>query len=287
MNFSTSARATLGALGASLILAGGGMGSSAHAAGDRLTEIVERGVLRVGVLDGFAPWSFRQPSGGMQGIEVDLGQSVADALGVKLEPVVITTSNRMQFLQQGRIDLIIGGMYDTAERRKQVGMIEPAYWTSGPTLMAKKGAITRWEDIADKPVCGTQGTFYNKEAETKLHAKVIAFVTDAEATQALRSGKCVAWIYDDTTIMADLASGEWDDYEMPVPVLYNNPWATAVPLEDLNKAWGVFMTGMAYRWHTSGHLIELEKKWNVKQSDWFVQQQEKLKWDTSYLGENK
>ena len=42
--------------------------------------------------------------------------------------------------------------------------------------------------------------------------------------------------------------------EMPVPVLYNNPWAAAVPIEEANKGWGVFMTGMAYRWQADGKL---------------------------------
>lgn len=264
-----------------------GITTIAQAADSRIAEVIERGTLRVGVLDGFAPWSFRNPSGEMQGIEIDLAKSVADALGVKLEPVVVATSNRMQFLQQGRIDLIIGGMYDTAERRKVIGIIEPAYWTSGPTLMAKKGTIKEWGDIAGKPVCGTQGTFYNKEAETKFNAKIIAFVTDTEATQALRSGKCVAWIYDDTTIMANLASEGWEDYEMPVPVLYNNPWAAAVPLEERDRAWGVFISGMAYGWHSSGFLQELEGKWKVKPSDWFVEQHEKHKWNTDYLTANQ
>jgi polar amino acid transport system substrate-binding protein len=223
----------------------------------------------------------------MQGIEVDLGKSVAEALGVKFEPVIITSANRMQFLQQGKIDVIIGGMYDTADRRKIVGMIEPAYWTSGPTLMAKKGVIKSWKDIAGKPVCGKQGNYYNKQAETELHANLISFTGNTEAKEALRAGKCIAWLYDDVSIMADLATPEWAGYEMPVPVLYDNPWAAAVPIEDLHKGWGVFMAGMAYRWQADGTLIELGKKWNVKPSDWFVKMHDKLHWDTGYLNPKK
>jgi polar amino acid transport system substrate-binding protein len=266
-------------LGAASLLAP----APAEAADARLKEILDRGVVRVGVQGAFKPWSFPAPDGSMQGIEVDLGKSVADALGVKFEPVIITSANRMQFLQQGKIDLIIGGMYDTAERRKIVGMIEPAYWTSGPTLLAKKGVIKSWKDIANKPVCGKQGNYYNKQIETELHAKLIAFGGNTEGKEALRAGKCIAWVYDDVSIMADLATPDWEGYEMPVPVLYNNPWAAAVPLDELNKGWGALMAGMAYRWQAEGKLIELEKKWGVKASDWFVEHQKQLKWDTTYL----
>lgn len=257
--------------------------SQAQAAEGRLKEILDRGTVRVGVQGAFKPWSFPAPDGSLQGIEVDLGKSVAEALGVKFEPVVVTSANRMQMLQQGKIDLILGGMYDTAERRKIIGIIEPAYWTSGPSLLAKKGAIKDWKDVANKPVCGKQGNYYNKQIETELKAKLTAFAGNTEGKEALRAGKCIAWVYDDVSIMADLESPEWKDYEMPVPVLYNNPWAAAVPIEEINKGWGAFMAGMAYRWQTEGKLIELEKKWGTKPSAWFVDQQKKLRWDTTYL----
>jgi polar amino acid transport system substrate-binding protein len=261
--------------------------SPANAAGNQMTEILARGVVRVGLQGAFKPWSFPAPNGSLQGIEVDLAMNVADTLGVKLEPVIITSANRIQFLQQGKIDLIIGGMYDTAERRKIIGIIEPAYWTSGPTLLSKEGLIKSWKDIAKKPVCGKQGVNYNKQVETQYSANIIAFTGNTEGKEALRSGKCVAWLYDDVSVMADLASGDWKGYEMPVSVLFNNPWAAAVPIEELNKPWGIFMAGIAYRWQVSGKLIELEKKWGLKQSDWFTTQQGKLQWDTSYLNAAK
>jgi polar amino acid transport system substrate-binding protein len=259
----------------------------AAAADSRMKEILDRGVVRVGVQGAFKPWAFPSPDGALQGIEVDLAKSVADALGVKLEPVIITSANRMQFLQQSKIDLIIGGMYDTAERRKIIGIIEPAYWTSGPTLLAKKGAIKDWKDIANKPVCGKQGNYYNKQVETEYRAQLISFTGNTEGKEALRTGKCVAWLYDDVSILADLETPDWEGYEMPVQVLYDNPWAAAVPLDEKDKAWGTFMAGMAYRWHASGKLLELAEKWKVKPSPWFANQHKQLKWDAGYLEPKK
>jgi polar amino acid transport system substrate-binding protein len=254
---------------------------------DRLKEILDRGVLRVGVQSALKPFSFPAPDGTLQGIEVDLGKSVAEALGVKFEPVVITSANRMQFLQQNKIDLILGGMYDTAERRKIVGIIEPAYWSSGPSLLAKKGVIKDWKDIVDKPVCAKQGNYYNKQVEVDKKAKLVAFNGNTEAKEALRTGKCIAWVYDDVSIMTDLKEAEWADYEMPVPVLYNNPWAAAVPIDQLKQGWGIFMTGMAYRWQADGKLIELGKKWGLNTADWFADNQKKMQWDVGYLTQQK
>jgi len=259
-------------------------GSSAQEAqNDRFKEVLDRGVLRVGVQGAFKPWAFRAPDGKLQGIEVDLAKTVADRMGVELEPVVISSANRMEFLQQGKIDLLIGAMSDRSDRRKVVGIVEPSYWTSGPTLMAKEGVISSWDDIKGKPVCGKQGVFYNKIAEVEFGARVIAFGGNTEAKEALRSGKCVAWVYDDTSISADLASGEWDGFEMPVDTVFSNPWGAAVPLEEQDGIWGTFMSGMAYNWHKEGTLIELEKKWGVKPSPWIAEMHEKLQYDDSYL----
>ena len=268
-----------------LAIAAATVGSSAaqEVHNERFKEVLDRGVLRVGVQGAFRPWAFRAPDGTLQGIEVDLAKTVAERMGVKLETVVITSANRMEFLKQGKVDLLIGAMSDRPDRRKVVGIIEPSYWTSGPTLMAKKGVIKSWDDIRGKPVCGKQGVFYNKIAETEFGAKVVAFAGNTEGKQALRSGKCIAWVYDDTSIAADIASGEWEGYEMPVDTVFSNPWGAAVPLEEKSGIWGAFMAGMAYNWHKDGTLIELEKKWGVKPSPWIAKMHEQLTYDNSYL----
>ena len=243
--------------------------TQANAANDRFKKVLDRGKLVVGVKADYKPWGFRDSSGKLVGMEIDMAQDVADALGVSLELVPVQSSNRMQFLQQGKIDLMIATMSDKANRRKVVGIPQPNYYTSGTNVLAKKGVVKSWADLKGKPVCGKQGAFYNKQVSKKYGAKIIAFVGNAEAKQALRDGKCVAWVYDDSSIMADLASGQYDNYEMPMMTEDDNPWALAVPLDELNGIWGNFMSGMIYNWHSSGRLIELEKKWGI-QSTQFV-----------------
>ncbi len=235
-----------------------------NAANDRFKKVLDRGKLVVGVKADYKPWGFRDSSGKLVGMEIDMAQDVADALGVKLELIPVQSSNRMQFLEQGKIDLMIATMSDKANRRKVVGIPQPNYYTSGTNVLAKKGVVSSWGDLKGKPVCGKQGAFYNKQVSQKYGAKIIAFVGNAEAKQALRDGKCVAWVYDDSSIMADLASGQYDEYEMPMATEDDNPWALAVPLEELDGIWGNFMSGMVYNWHSSGRLIELEKKWGIQ-----------------------
>src|SRR5207302_18185 len=86
---------------------------AATATAQTLDKIKQRGVLVLGSKADYKPFGFRDPSGAIVGFEPDLGKDVADRLGVKLEIEPVVSSNRMQFLQQGRIDLMIATMNDT------------------------------------------------------------------------------------------------------------------------------------------------------------------------------
>ena len=223
--------------------------SSAFAAectNERLKKVMERGKIIVGVKADYKPWGFKSADGAIIGMEADMAKEVADTMGVDLELVAVQSSNRMQFVEQGKIDMMIATMSDRPDRRKITGIVQPNYYTSGTNIMAPKAVgIKKWEELKDKPVCGKQGAFYNKIVEERYGAKVIAFTGNAEAKQALRDKKCIAWVYDDSSIMSDLSSGNWDDYEMPLKSEDDNPWGfgRAAGREGLHCS-AAFMSGM-------------------------------------------
>jgi polar amino acid transport system substrate-binding protein len=172
---------------------------------------------------------------------------------------------------------MIATMSDRLDRRKIVGVAQPNYYSSGTNVMAPKALkFTDWAQLKDRNVCGKQGAFYNKILEERYGAKIVAFTGNAEAKQALRDKKCVAWVYDDSVIAADLASGNYDDFEMPFKTEDDNPWALAVPLDEQDSIFGRFMSGMQFNWHQSGRLLELETKWGIKSSNYLVEQNKRF-----------
>ncbi len=238
---------------------------AAKCTNDVWNKVMKRGKVVVGVKADYKPWGFRDASGKIVGMEIDMAQAAADAMGVDLEVVAVQSSNRMQFLQQGKIDMMIATMSDRADRRKIVGIVQPNYYTSGTNVLSPKALnISSWKDLKGKPVCGKQGAFYNKIVTERHGAKVIAFTGNAEAKQALRDKKCVAWVYDDSSIGSDLSSGNWDGFEMPLNSEDDNPWGLAVPLAEKDCVFGQFMSGLSFNMLQSGKLIELEKKWGIQ-----------------------
>jgi polar amino acid transport system substrate-binding protein len=232
-----------------------------------LDKIKQRGVLTVGSKADYKPFGFRDPSGAIVGFEPDLAKDVADRLGVKLELEPVVSSNRMQFLQQGKIDLMIATMNDTAERRKIVGIIEPDYYASGVNVfLLKKAGIKSWEQLKDQKICAIQGAWYNKPVAEKYGADIVAFKGTAEAEAALTQGNCIGWVYDDTFFADHLADAKWADYGMPLESILIEPWGLAVKLEERDGPWGQFMAKTVADWHRTGKLIEYEKKWKIPPS---------------------
>ena len=251
---------------------------------DRFMTVLERGKLVVGVKEDYKPWGFRDSSGQIVGLEPDMAQDVADAMGVALELVPVTSENRMRLLQQGEIDLVIATMSDVAKRRKVVGVVEPNYYTSGTNVMSPKGLrLKTWYSLEGRPVCGIQGAFYNRVVEERYRARVIPFTSVHEVLRTLQDGRCIAFVYDSALITKHLASGDFDDFEMPFRSEDETPWVVAVPLAELDHIWGRFMSGMLYWWHTSGRLIELAEKWRIPLTDYLEDQKRKHKPDRSHL----
>ncbi|MEO1159262.1 MAG: transporter substrate-binding domain-containing protein [Pseudomonadota bacterium] len=239
--------------------------AAAQCSNDTWKKVMSAGKLVVGVKADYKPWGFRDSGGDIVGMEVDMANDVAAKMGVDIEVIAVQSSNRMQFLEQGKIDLMIATMSDRKDRREIVGIVGPNYYTSGTNIMSPKAlGLTSWEELNGKPVCGKQGAFYNQIVEERYGAEIIAFTGNAEAKQALRDKKCIAWVYDDSSIMSDLSSGEYNDFEMPLNSEDDNPWGLAVPLAEKNCVFGNFMSGMQYNWLSSGRLIELEKKWGIQ-----------------------
>ena len=253
-------------------------GNAAQCTNEVWNKVMERGKIVIGVKADYKPWGFRNESGELVGMEIDMAKEVAAVMGVEAELVPVQSSNRMQFLEQGKTDMFIATMSDRPDRRKIVGIVQPNYYTSGTNVLAPKAlGLKDWEDLRGKPVCGKQGAFYNKIVSERYGAEIVAFTGNAEAKQALRDKKCIAWVYDDSSIMSDLSSGNWDEFEMPLSSEDDNPWGLAVPVAERDCIFGHFMSGLSYNWLQSGRLIELEEKWGIQPTAFLQSQQDRLK----------
>lgn len=240
---------------------------------DTYDDIKKRGKLVVGVKADYRPWGFRDSSGDLVGLEIDMANDLAKSLGVDLELVPVVGSNRMEFLNQGKIDIIIATMGDNMKRRKVVAMIEPNYYAGGTNIIAKKAAGYRaWTDLKGKKICGIQGAYYNRRVLKLYEIDLVAFKGVPEAVSALKQGSCTGFVYDNTWIEKTLAAGgEWDAYEMPLATEDPSVWAIGVRHDDADAPLGLIVKGKVADWHRTGWLLEHEKKWGIKKSPFLTE----------------
>jgi polar amino acid transport system substrate-binding protein len=92
---------------------------------DRLQDILDKGVVRIGVPIDVPPFGFTDENQEPVGLDVDLAGMVAKELGVELELQQITGINRIPFLMTDKVDVVIAVMGATPERAKQIMFTSP------------------------------------------------------------------------------------------------------------------------------------------------------------------
>ncbi|HZT88611.1 MAG TPA: transporter substrate-binding domain-containing protein [Stellaceae bacterium] len=249
-----------------LLLAAMACASAARA--DRLELIRARGVLVVGVKTEYPPFGMLDGSGAIVGVEPDLAADLARRLHVDLRLVGVTTANRLEKLADGSIDVLIATLGDTAKRRKIATLIEPDYYASGVTIMMPaKRKIADWTELRGQTVCTTQGAYFNRPMAQRYLLDLRTFNGPRDAMLALRQGQCVGFLYDDTAIAGALRLPEWHDYAMPLPSLLVSPWAIAIPQGENDGPLDRIVSDAVADWHRSGLLMALERKWQLKPSE--------------------
>ncbi len=246
----------------------------------RLAWIKQRGELIVGIKTDYPPFGMLSPSGEPMGFEHDLAADIARRLGVKLRKVSVTGSNRLQKLEEGEIDMVIATTGDTADRRKIASMIEPSYYASGVTLFMPPNENARdWSDIRGKTVCATQGSYFNRTMQQRYLLDLQIYNNARDAKLAVRDGRCIGYLFDNTAIMNDLARPEWQGYKAPLPPALVTPWAIAIASREQGSEFETILGNIVADWHRTGFLIEREKAWKIPPSKFLV--------DTHHLWQKK
>lgn len=252
-------------------------GFSAAASADTLSDVKAKGTVTIGVKADSKPWGYLDSSGTVIGMELDLAQDIADRLGVKLETVIVQSSNRIQFLEQGRVDLLIATMYDTPPRRRVIDMVQPHYYSAATNVLAPKSANLRsWSELEGKQVCGQQGSVYNKWIEQTYKAKAMSLPTIEEAYAALRAGNCVGFVYNDLLVSMAAEEPVWSDFEVPLQSEDRQYHSIGVRLGDGESAFGKFLSETVTDWHKSGKLIELNEKWGITPNPYLAEANKKF-----------
>lgn len=253
------------------------IGLVAAAYANTLDDIKDRGKIIIGVKADYPPFGFVNAQGNNVGLGIDIAHYMALKLlgsedAVQLVPVV--ASNRIQYLRQGRIDLMIATASITEKRAKVIDFSR-GYYASGTTVMAAKDAgIKSWDDLKGKKVCGIQGSFYNTQL-SKMGLDLVNFPGTAEVTNALKAHRCIGFAYDNASLAGFLQKPEFSNYTIVTKPILQTPWGMGVRKGegDLLKA----VNNVILKMEASGYIYALETKWNIPHTAFVVQQMQEAR----------
>lgn len=246
----------------STLLLAAALGASAAHADSTLDRIHERHKIVVGVILSGPPFGSLDPATQKPlGFNVDLAENLAKRLGVDIEMIPVQPSNRVQFLQQGKVDALIANMEVTEERAQILAYPPTPFEEIGGALITRKDSgIKSWNDLRGKAVCVSQGSNYTKPLAEQYGAQVKAFRGQPESLLALRGNNCVAAVHVAPTLRLLVARNpDWKDYTIPVSNdLIPSPsviWVRKGETDTQNA-----FEKVVEDWHRSGWLIDTERK---------------------------
>jgi cyclohexadienyl dehydratase len=125
------------------------------AAESTLDTVMKTGVLRACTPGDYKPFSFLKPDGSYEGIDIDLANSLATAIGAKLELVKTSWANLVPDFAAGKCDIAIGGISVTTERQKRV-FFSSAYMVNGKTPIVRCDDVKKFQTVADIDKAGVR-----------------------------------------------------------------------------------------------------------------------------------
>ena len=168
-----------------------------------IETIKKRGAIKIG-LSIFKPWSMRDKKGELVGFELDVGQKLADDMGVDAEFIPTAWDGIIPALVAGKFDVIISGMTTTPARNLTINFTDP-YAYSGLTILANTkmtAGMSTLEDYNSSDV-----TFAARRGATPAalipqmfpKAKLLLFDEDGASTQEVLNGKAHATMASEPT----------------------------------------------------------------------------------------
>jgi glutamine transport system substrate-binding protein len=153
--------------------------------------------LQVGIDKGFAPFSYVE-QGKVRGFEIDLWKEIARREGFAYEFKPLSQGEILQSLQNGKLDVGLGGITINKERRQLVEFTTPYYYTGLVMLVPENDRDTvNAQDLNGKVVATEIGTTaYRYASKVRGVKEIRAFPDIKQAYSQLMAGKVDAVIFD-------------------------------------------------------------------------------------------
>jgi polar amino acid transport system substrate-binding protein len=173
------------------------LAASADAQARTLDEIIASGTIKIGINPNSPPMSSIGKGNAFEGFDIDVGNAIAKAMGIKAEFVPTEVAQRIPFLTSGQADIMLGALTRNPARALLVDFTVPLHTESMSMMATEKLPIKSWTELNDEKytyvtVRSTWTVDFLKEKLPK--AKVLLVDANADAVRAVAQGRADAMV---------------------------------------------------------------------------------------------
>lgn len=228
---------------------------------DLLARIQEKGEIVIAMEGTWAPWTYHDEDDQLVGYDVEVGQKIADKLGVQATFVEGEWDGLLAGLDAGRYDIMVNGVEITDERAEKYDFTDPyAYIRTAVIVNGDNDEIQSYDDLDGKSTANTISSTYAEQAES--YGAQVTGVDDLNQTfELLLSGRI------DATLNAEVTYYDYmkahPDANIKIAALTEDASHVAIPLrkggesDNLQAAINQAITELS----ESGELSELSMKY--------------------------
>lgn len=228
------------------------------------TDPLADGVLKAGTNDMYLPLEYRDENNKLVGFDIDLGDALAEQLGVKIEWVPTAWDGIFNGLDANQYDIVLSGTSITEERLTGYNMTNP-YLSNGIVIVSRQDATpaTSVKDLAGKTIGVQIETTADHAAETyktseNVDFKINKFDGMLDAFTALE-GKQIDNIVTDISVAQFYATLKPDVFVVTSDILSNEPIGVTIRKGD--TAFAEQMNAALEALKENGKLTEISTKW--------------------------
>lgn len=168
-----------------------------------LEDIKKSGKIIIGVFSDKNPFGYVDDKGDYQGYDVYFAERIGKDLGVDIEYVSTEPASRVEYLETGKVDLVLANFTVTDERAEKVDFALPYMKVALGVVSPDSAKITAPEQLNGKTLIVAKGTtaetFFT---ENYPEVKLLKFDQYTEAYNALLDGRGDALSTDNTEVLA-------------------------------------------------------------------------------------
>ena len=233
-----------------------------------LEALQKKGEIVIGVKDSSPPFSVMDPKTRvLKGYDIEFAQGVAKRLNLRPVFRQLESDDRIPWLKEGKVDLVVADLTRTAERDKEIDF-SVGYFVSDTRVLAKKGRFVN-ENALDgaKVAVNAQSSTSKNFRKNHPAIKLAEFEDKPEMVNALLSGTVDAVVTDGpilSVFLAKMPAAQRAQYEVSEFALETKIMGMGIP--DGEKSLQAAVNNALFEMEQSGEAKAIFERWFGAQS---------------------